>query len=43
MGSSERDLKNICKGAEVKAGLSVHGAEAENSERKVADWAKRSV
>ena len=43
MGSSERDLKALCKGAEVKAGLSVHGAEAENSENKVAAWAKKSI
>lgn len=43
MGSSERDLKNLCNGATVKAGLSVHGAEAENSESKVAAWAKKSV
>ena len=43
MGSSERDLKNLCKGATVKAGLSVHGAEAANSEQKVAAWAKKSI
>ena len=43
MGSSERDLKNLCKGAAVKAGLSVHGAEAAESESKVAAWAKKSV
>ena len=43
MGSSERDLKNLCKGATVKAGLSVHGAEAAESERKVTAWAKKSV
>lgn len=43
MGSSELDLKTICKGAEVKAGLSIHGAEAAMSERKVAQWAKDSI
>ena len=43
MGSSERDLKKLCLGATVKAGLSIHGAEAENSESKVAAWAKKSV
>ena len=37
---SERDLKALCKGATVRAGLSVHGAE---SESKVAAWAKKSV
>ena len=43
MGSSERDLKKLCKGANIKSGLSVHGAESANSERKVAEWAKKSV
>lgn len=41
MGSSERQLKNVCKGANVVAGLSVHGAEAAQSAAKVAAWAKR--
>lgn len=43
MGSSERDLKKICKGATVKSGLSIHGAESEQSENKVAAWAKKSI
>ena len=43
MGSSEHDLKKICLGAEVVKGLSVYGAEAAQSELKVADWAKRNV
>ena len=43
MGSSERDLKNICKGATVKSGLSVHGAESANAESKVAAWAKEAI
>lgn len=43
MGRSESDLKNICKGAVIKKGLSIHGAEAENSENKVTDWAKKSI
>ncbi len=42
MGSSERQLKDICKGATVAAGLSVHGAEAEQSEAKVSAWAKKN-
>ena len=41
MGSSERDLKKICKGAKIERGLSIHGAEAEQSEAKVAAWAKK--
>lgn len=39
MGSSERDLKKICKGADVMRGLSIHGAEAAQSEKQVAEWA----
>lgn len=34
MGSSEEELKNIRKGADVKTGLSIHGAESGNSENK---------
>ena len=40
MGGSERELRKICKGATVAAGLSIHGAEAAQSESKVAAWAK---
>ena len=43
MGSSERDLKKICKGAVVEKGLSIHGAEAESSSGKVSTWAKKIV
>ena len=43
MGSSERALKTICKGAEIASGLSIHGAEAAKSESKVASWAKKNV
>ena len=43
MGSSERQLKEICKGATVLAGLSVHGAEAAQSEAKVSAWAKKNI
>ena len=43
MGASERDLKNICKGATVKSGLSIHGAESANAEGKVADWSKGAI
>lgn len=43
MGSSERDLKRICKGAEIAKGLSVHGAEAAKAENSVAEWAKRNI
>lgn len=43
MGSSERDLRKICKGADVVNGLPIHGAEAAQSEKQVAEWAKRNV
>ena len=43
MGSSERQLKSICKGATVVSGLSIHGAEAAQSEAKVAAWAKKMI
>ncbi|MDE6598269.1 MAG: NAD(P)H-dependent oxidoreductase [Clostridia bacterium] len=43
MGNSESDLKKLCGGAEVLKGLSVHGAEAAQSEKRVADWAKAEL
>ena len=43
MGSSERDLAKACAGAAIAHGLSVHGAETAASEKKIADWAKKSV
>lgn len=43
MGSSERDLVKLCKGATVMRGLSVRGTEAAESQNQVAEWAKRNV
>ena len=43
MGSSERDLLKLCRGANVMRGLSVRGAEAAQSEKQIAEWAKRNV
>ena len=40
MGSSESDIKRICKGATVLKGLPIHGAEAKNSESKVLQYLK---
>ena len=40
MGESERDLKNVCKGATVEKGLSVIGNRAADSHDKVVAWAK---
>ena len=41
MGYSERDLKQVCKGATVKSGLSIHGAEAAQSRDRVEAWVKK--
>ena len=38
MGSSERDIKKTCPGAEVKNGLSVTGSEAANAAGRVKKW-----
>ena len=43
LGSSERDLKKLCKGASFGSGIAVHGADAGKSEKAVADWAKKNV
>lgn len=43
MGSCERDLKRICKGAKVKRGLAVQGSMAAASQKTVADWAVRNA
>lgn len=41
MGGSERDLKNVCRGAKVESGLSIHGAEVANSRGKVEAWVRK--
>lgn len=41
MGESERDLKNICKGATVEQGLSIHGTEAAGSRNEVEAWVEK--
>ena len=43
LGSCERDLKKICKGAVIGKGLAVHGADASKSEAAVAAWARKCV
>ncbi len=43
MGSSERDIAKICKGAQIGRGLSIHGAETAQSEKRICDWAKKSL
>ena len=43
LGSCERDLKKICRGASFGNGLAVHGADAARSESTVAAWAKKAL
>ena len=43
IGGSERDLKKICKGADVKSGLSIHGAEAAQSRSQVEAWVRKMM
>ena len=33
----------VCAGAEVVKGLSIHGAEAERSAAQAADWARKNT
>ena len=43
MGHCERDLKKKLTGAKFGSGLAVHGADAPQSEARVATWAKKAV
>lgn len=43
LGSSERDLRKICRGAVFGSGIAVHGADAGKAEQAVTEWAKKSV
>lgn len=43
LGSCERDLKKMCKGATFGSGLAVHGADALQSKEKVTAWAQKSM
>ncbi len=43
LGSAERDLKKICRGASFGRGLAVHGADTAKSESEIAAWARSSV
>lgn len=38
MGRSEEDIKRLCPGADVRKGLSVHGAEAEKAGDAIRSW-----
>ena len=43
MGSSERDLKKICKGASFGKSIAIRGGNAMRSEATVSAWAKSVV
>ena len=43
LANSSSDLKKYCKGAEVGAGLAIHGAEAKNSKREVEKFVKENL
>lgn len=40
LGSCEKDLHKLCKGASFGTGMAVHGADAAKSEIAVSNWAK---
>ena len=40
MGGSERDIRNTCKGAEVKPGLSISGSSVGSSDAQIEKWLK---
>ena len=42
MGSSESDLKKLCKGAEFSKGLPIKGSSANSSDSKVESWLKEN-
>ncbi len=39
MGVSEKDIRNMCKGAKVVSGLSIRGSEAQVSKNRAVAWA----
>ena len=43
MGSSEKDLKKICKGAKLVRGLAVPGSAVPTSGEKVAAWVRKNL
>jgi len=43
LGSSERDLKKLCKGATFGKGLAIHGADASKLKGTVSAWAKQVI
>ena len=44
MGGAAQSLKKYCRGASaIGQGLAIHGADAANSEKAVADWARKNL
>ena len=43
LGSSVRDIKSICKGADVSDGLSVIGHKTQDSAEQIKIWAKNEI
>lgn len=41
MGSSERDLRRVCTGANVESGLSIIGSDVGTLKDAITEWAKR--
>ena len=43
LGSGERDLRKICKGASFGSGIAIHGADAAESKEAVSAWALQNI
>lgn len=43
LGQSQRDLKQICKGAAISSGIAIHGADSSHAKDIIAKWAKAFV
>lgn len=41
MGRSERDIKNLCKKANIIKGLSIHGTSASSAKSSVSNWLEK--
>jgi flavodoxin len=43
MGRSEKDIGKLCPGANVAAGLAIHGTRAKGARKEIEEWVKRTV
>ena len=41
MGSSERDIKELCPNAKVLSGLAILGGSVDRADKDVANWIKK--